>query len=598
MKTASIYGAFNARWLSPEDVARSFIPTLPFKSLVRHQNSLLMGPRGCGKTTLLKMLTRPAQRVWLKERAPNEPAWSDYRSPDFEAIYIPSDVRWGAELRSVEKELEGFPIAAERVQRASIAICSLIEASKAFQGIIEESNESAEDVCKALIRHLELGSTIPSFREIRLRLLQWMELIQSGLIKRDADTVRHILDSIPASLTAHSISAVTKACKVFDEYVSSKSQSRWALCFDELEIAPEWLQRELLASLRSFDQQFLFKLTWSPILPRHLMPQQEKLHDYAPIKMWHTGATDARSFCSEFATRFLRDRLGDHTLNPRDVFGPSPFAQEDSDAVGAYRPGSPEWHAMVQLASIDTSFREYLEKRNISPSNPATDSVALRDESLRKVKPIVLAREAHLKEAGSTIKRRSRKVPPLYYGDDAVYAMSEGNPRLLAGLLNELLDIERRRSAKNAPMIPRLSQSRVLYAASLRMLTTVRSYPFKGGPRKFPLSLLVSRLGNFQRGELIGSEFKPDPVGSFFVDADVRPEIMEEIAKGLLIGAFVNMGTQEDDFAPSVMGSRIRLSYVLSPAFQLLFRNFREMRLSTALRMAPWHQTSLFKAAE
>ena len=116
MKTASIYGAFNARWLEPEDVARSFVPTIPFKSLVRLQNSLLMGPRGCGKTTLLKMLTRRAQRVWQVERASREPQWADYRRPDFEAIYIPSDVRWSVRIlnRLQNREMRAeWPVEAE-----------------------------------------------------------------------------------------------------------------------------------------------------------------------------------------------------------------------------------------------------------------------------------------------------------------------------------------------------------------------------------------------------------------------------------------------------------------------------------------------------
>ncbi len=117
MKASSGYSAFNARWLEPEEVARLFVPTLPFKSLVGIQNSLLMGPRGCGKTTLLlKMLTRRAQRVW-RERLPREPQWADYRGPDFEAVYVPSDVRWSFELSSISQELAASPTDAERMQR-------------------------------------------------------------------------------------------------------------------------------------------------------------------------------------------------------------------------------------------------------------------------------------------------------------------------------------------------------------------------------------------------------------------------------------------------------------------------------------------------
>jgi hypothetical protein len=543
------------------------------------------------------MLTRPAQRVWKAEIAPNEPAWSDYRSPDFEAIYVPSDVRWSEELRAVERELAGHPIDAERVQRACIVISSLVEATKTFQDITEERGSEPTELVKALIRHLELGPTIPSFREIRFKLMKWMDLIHHGIIKRDLSFIQRTLDSFPAGITAHSVDMVTKACVVFDEYSASPLKSLWALCFDELEIAPEWLQRELLASLRSLDrQQFLFKLTWSPVLPRHLMPQQEMSHDYTPIRMWHTGATDARPFCCEFSTRYLRDRLRNQRLTPRDVFGPSPFAQEDSDELDPYKAGTPEWHAMVQLASIDQSFRDYLIKKRISPENPVADSVALRDESLRKVKPIVLAREAFLKDGGNTIMRRSRKVPPLYYGEDAVYAMSEGNPRLMTWLLDNLLDIKQHRAPKSGPIVGRSSQSRVLHATSLRMLTTAKTYPLKGGPRRFPLLYLISRLGDYQRSELVGQEFKPEPVGAFFVDGDVKPEVMEEIAKGLMIGVLVNLGThgQDEDFPSSVMGLKFRLSYVLAPAFQLLFRNLREMRLSTALRIHPWTQRPLF----
>src|ERR1039458_2564544 len=106
MNTSSIYGAFNARWLSPEDVARAFVPTNHYRSLVKFQHSLLMGPRGCGKTTLLKMLTKPAQDYWHKERCRQEPELRrSFDRPDFVAIYIPSDVRWAFELRELDSYL-------------------------------------------------------------------------------------------------------------------------------------------------------------------------------------------------------------------------------------------------------------------------------------------------------------------------------------------------------------------------------------------------------------------------------------------------------------------------------------------------------------
>jgi hypothetical protein len=544
------------------------------------------------------MLTRPAQQVWAMERLNKDPSLEDYRSPDFEAIYIPSDVRWSAELHAIDRELEDCPVEAERIQRACISICSLVEAMKTMQRILSDEHADPTELAKALIRHLELGPTIPSFREIRFKLSHWMDVVQAALVKRDSLSIQKTLEYLPVALTGHAITAITKACTIFDEYCEfgRRSQSRWALCFDELEIAPEWLQRELLEALRSYEQRFIFKLTWSPVFPGHLMQKQERAHDYAPIRMWHTGVTDARPFCVEFSTRFLRDRLGNPQIHPRDVFGISPFSQDESDGHQSYKAGGQEWQAMVHLATIDDSFREYLSKRGIAADNPIVDDVALRDESLRKIKPIVLAREAFLKEGNGGVELRSRKVPPLYHGEDSVYAMSEGNPRLLAGLLNDMLDLRRRSKRRGGVMITKSAQARVLFAASLRMLTTIKTYPSAAESRRPPLSFLISRLGSFQGSELVGQEFKPDPVGSFFVDEDVRQELLEQIAAGLHIGALVSMGMQDEDFALSVMGSRIRLSYVLAPAFRLLFRNFRELRLSTALRIhSRWHQAFLFR---
>ena len=57
----------------------------------------------------------------------------------------------------------------------------------------------------------------------------------------------------------------------------------------------DWLQAELFAALRSFEQRFLLKLTWSPVLPTDLTPRQERQHDYAAIRMWHGHAADAKS---------------------------------------------------------------------------------------------------------------------------------------------------------------------------------------------------------------------------------------------------------------------------------------------------------------
>jgi hypothetical protein len=105
----------------------------------------------------------------------------------------------------------------------------------------------------------------------------------------------------------------------------------------------------------------------------------------------------------------------------------------------------------------------------------------------------------------------------------------------------------------------------------------------------------VDRLGYYLRGELLSGRFNADPVGSFIVDADVGPDVMAEIQVGLLIGAFVQVGSSISDIPTSVLGARIRLSHMLAPVYKLLFRNNREIRLTTALRISDSSQRLMFR---
>jgi len=597
MRTASIYSAFNARWLEPEAVARSFVPTTHFKALVRPQNSLLMGPRGCGKTTLLKMLTRRAQRTWVTERLPLEDETLDYRSPDFEAIYIASDIRWSSELGSLPQTLAD-PKLAELLQRCLVSISALIECTRAFEELLKEKDMDPLDFAKRFIDQFRLGPTLPFFAEIRVRLRDWIEELQAYLVKGDDIGLAQIISRHHPSLIGHALAAATKACSIIDEFTGGQAPTRWALCFDEIEIAPPWLQAELFRALRSFDQRFLLKITWSPLLPTELTLTQERQHDFAAIRMWHGHVNDARPFCKEFTTRYVRDKLEQANLLPKDVFGSSLFSQEDTEIFESYGKGSAIWSVMRRLAKHDDTFREYLNQQGISPDNPTAVDIAVRDESLRKAKPIVILRDAYRGVDGQRrVVRRSRKNVSIFYGEDAIYSMSEGNPRLLAGLLNDLFDAETSHTNQSLPMKLDV-QSRVLSAAAQRTLSGIKAYPMQGYRHKRSLADLVELIGHYLHDELVFGDFSVDPAGGFFVDSDTPIAVTEDIKLGLLIGAFVHVKTKDADIPSSVIGARFRLSYMLSPHFGLPFRNNRALRLSTALRVSAAGQRSMFQFSE
>jgi energy-coupling factor transporter ATP-binding protein EcfA2 len=588
MRVVSPYSAFNARMKNPQEVARTFVPIPQFAELLQTQHSILMGPRGCGKTTLMKMVTRLAQRYWWDNVVRYKPRLGDaFPAPAFEAIYVPSDVRWSLELRSVEMLNHLNDVTKERAERFFVGISIALELVRVFAGLVGETNSLACAVAEALIDQWGLKGVVPTLPRLGLSLENESSRLGDALNRRELALLSDIMDGLPLSFSSHASDVVTFACSVFNASVPSEVRpDRWALCFDELEIAPKWLQNELLSSFRSIDQRFLLKLTWGQVLPELVVRSQQLGGDVAAIRMWYSHVVDAKRFCRDLGTRILQDRMHSTKLTPSRVFGPSIFAQEEKNCQRSevYANGSVVWNAMVQLAQRDDTFCAFLKTKGLDPTNPVGQSVRERDKCLRKIKPIVLLRETFWKAE----KARSRKRWILYAGEEAIYAMSDGNPRYLTGLVNDLLNqASNLRDFSRTHRIPPGEQWRVLTAASEKTKTYFKNYPFEPDPASeaphtsFSPFEIVNRVGGHFRREIVGPDFKPEPPGSFIVDEDIPRDLEMVLEHGQLIGAFIYVGSALNDVAVSVRNSRFRLSFMLAPAYHLLFRNYRSVVLSS-----------------
>jgi hypothetical protein len=253
---------------------------------------------------------------------------------------------------------------------------------------------------------------------------------------------------------------------------------------------------------------------------------------------------------------------------------------------------------MVDLAKHDKSFEQYLSQKGLDPSNPVTTDAKIRDEILRKIKPIVLLRDTFRGERGI----RSRKRPALYAGEEAIYAMSDGNPRWLSGLLTDLLDIRGNvTDFEKTKKIPLSQQTPVLRAAAERMKTFVRNYPRRADLTHAPrLSLadIVDSMAKFFQDQLLGDEFQADPSSSVYIPREAPDEIINEIDRGLLIGALISVGASQFDVPASITDSRVRLSFMLSPAYKLLLRNYRPVSLDTIWAKKDPRQLQIFGKTE
>jgi len=85
----SIYANFNARTSSIKRLCVDFIYNSHYSKIASQDHSILVGPRGSGKTTLMRMLSLEALSEW------DGPEASKVREQlEFNGVFIPTDRLW------------------------------------------------------------------------------------------------------------------------------------------------------------------------------------------------------------------------------------------------------------------------------------------------------------------------------------------------------------------------------------------------------------------------------------------------------------------------------------------------------------------------
>lgn len=606
MTVPTPYEAFNARALSPRDVAKSFVPPRQFQQLSRPSHSLLIGPRGSGKTTLLKMLTPEALTHWAHADAEGTRARITYSG-----IFIPTDISWGRQL-----DMLGRAGLAPEHATPLVSAAFTTSVLRAFvAGVAQRTRGSTvEAEGAATYRALELSSAdeaslatdvasiwdlpvrLPSFAGLLAALslrLQRLHMIAGRERLLDAGGRSERLAN-QHELHLDLVTACSGLLDAVEARVPGARDERWALLFDELELAPAAVREELLAAMRSVDARFLFKLSISPY-SEDLVLLEGALsampgHDYEEVLLTYGNKEDSVAFSMDLFGAILSSK--GWTGSPTEVLGRSDFDTEPDEWRShghAYAPGGRLGKRFRQLAHGDATFRDYLSKNSIDLDLLENVSSLQRAQVLRKVNALVSVRATFRADDSVTIKTRrrlrSRKAPDLYRGASSLFAMLEGNPRWLIGTANKLLEGLSPGEAVSASRQSR-EVSRTL-ARFRSLLTTIPTADYIGPSRRGLLPVLDA-VGEYFTHRVVLDDFNPDPPGSFTVDSDAPPELQEALGRALNAGAIIYVPDPDSaNVMSSLRGKRFRLSYIFSPHYYLPIRLGRAVSLGLILRGGP-----------
>jgi hypothetical protein len=546
---------------------------------------------------MLKMLQAPALEAWKAPEA------SEVRELiDFTGVFVPTDRSWSTQLTT---------LSAGRLTRAAFTthvLRAVIAAMRHRTGRTARPDvhifphrrasllpEAERDLVNYVADGWHLSPIVPTLASLHLALTQRLLAIRE-ISTRLSPAASPDEQPLPSFVDLAFIEASALAIECFEQ-CAELPRGRWALLFDELELAPRPILSELLAAPRGVDEHFLFKLSLSPFTPELMNLESQdapaEQHDYQLIQLSYPRKEDGYLFCRSLLQGMLEDRGLPQTEAER-VFGRSVFdTAPDTYRRGrtAYSAGSALVAEYVELARTDRTFLDYLAKHHIDLERLAERTHSERAADVRKLRGLVAVRSAYRaadREVRGRPRLRSRKTPAIYHGADALFAIAEGNPRLFISLIGRILD---RVAAQPRYPIPSEFQTQEVDRAANRFLALLRTIPVSRDsqsllPDPNPRGVLdfVERLGEAFRAEIVLGPFAPQPVGSFTIDSHAAPAVIEMTGLALNAGAVVYVpDSGSSGVLTSFPGKRFRLSYLVSSRFGLPLRIDRDAPLSKLL---------------
>ena len=579
--------SFNARNASPRQIAETFVVPDHFEQVAAFHNLVLVGPRGLGKTTMMKVLT--ASGLYHLH---NRPDLSDRLAKidfNYVPIYIPAETIWRGNAQSISGAVDEETIRDHILNGLFVDHClhqlvaSFEDAlatgyganeSDVFPWSVSISEQDEKLICNECSKFWAIERIQHSFLGLKLVLLQRSNRFKSAI------------SSLPDTIELQSVMSIEKLdflimLKGFFDIVGSvRGNLRWSVCFDEMEIAPKRVLVQLYENLRSFDQRAVLKFSLFPYVDFYSLEQKSAASERGPV--------DGQDFHSVIlANKFANP---DFSLSKKLIASECAAAGVSLGEFKNYLNSSNSIHrnsrkfsdagfernfTVIHSRAIqagDKSYASYMAKNGVLKAGDfeKIKSESERAQLIRKPAPIAEIRSYYLAKSGHNSSKESRRTSAkgygYYHGFDQILALTEGNPRAIKYYVSDFL------KSFLAEENPAVAQNRVISrnVDRFRALISAHTYPHDIlDQQMYSILELVDRLGDALSANLLGARFQPEPALSYALK-NIKPELRDALELAINSGALVvDQGAGNKQLIFDLEGCRIRISHRLDPFYKL-----------------------------
>lgn len=587
MISKTLFESFNASSTSIQDLCNNFIENESFIKVASPGHVVMVGPRGSGKTTLLRMLQVDSLDQWNASKAT-----FDKSTINYSGVFIPTDRFWKIKYNEIKDKNQSD----ERV--LSILNLSFVyhvldrliaifryrtdrqfkDANRFRFASLDKSMEV--ELVTELDKLWHIGPETNTLRSFAAAVVRKKDFISKSS-KEPSSVVGGFLFPNPTEL----LSEVFGTIKLMNLYLNEEG-AKWALLFDELELAPEPILTSLLDSMRGgSSSDVILKLALSPYhsgikITKNVDAPMEN-QDFTFLNLGGLGVDAGEAFSKS---------LCESIFNKHGLSLPI-----ESYFEGSKKPNKTREETKLlfeSLAGKDASFVKYLNRKKINLEDISSYRESAYSQ-IRKIQFIVEIRDYYFKNEAKSkdvakdkdvAEKGSRRRPPNYYaGFENICKALEYNPRMLTGIMNNFVA-----KAKNKPIISssdQLEELKGFYESFRSLLRTI----FVESKISSIVSVydFIEILGKYFESEMLGDEFKPEPHGTIkFTKLPDHLHYLVPVA-GLTLnsGALVitdNKYQAEHGFE-NLESSRCRLSYLFSHVFSLTLTIQGEVDLSTII---------------